>query len=99
MGGIYLIFNLSTFNTVLYNMITFLKFTNQSGATVKYTPISLKFSGDDFFVLSNTFIKGRTENESERAFDAMLHASGDTQMHQTASTVPTRIPTRQKVRT
>ena len=34
---------------------------------------------------------------------AMVHASGDTQMHQTASTVPTRIPTRiptrQKVRT
>ena len=52
-------------------MITFLKFTNQSGATVKYTPISLKISGDDFFVVSNTFIKGRTENESERAFDAV----------------------------
>ena len=49
-------------------MITFLKFTNQSGATVKYTPISLKFSGDDFFVLSNTYIKGRTENKSERAY-------------------------------
>ena len=49
-------------------MITFLKFTNQSGATVKYTPISLTFSGDDFFVISNTFIKGRTENKSERAF-------------------------------
>ena len=52
-------------------MKTSQKFRNQSGATVKYASISLKFSGDDLFVLSNTFIKGRVENKSERAFDAV----------------------------
>ena len=52
-------------------MTTFQKFRNQSGGTLKYAPISLRFSGDDFFVLSNTFIKGAVKNKSERAFDAV----------------------------
>ena len=52
-------------------MTSFQKFRNQLGGTLKYAPISFKFSGDDFFVLSNTFIKGRVENKSERAYDAV----------------------------
>ena len=52
-------------------MITSQKFRNELCATLKYAPTAIKTSGDDFFVLSNTFIKGRVENKSERVFDAV----------------------------
>ena len=52
-------------------MITFLKFRNEYGGTLKSAPISIKFSGDDFFVVLNTFNNGALKTKSERAFDAV----------------------------
>ena len=52
-------------------MITFYKYRNERGGTLKYANFSIKFSGDVFFILSKTFINGSIESKSERAFDAV----------------------------
>ena len=52
-------------------MITFLKIRNKQGGTLKSAPISIKISGNDFYLVLNTSIHGALKYKSERAFDAV----------------------------